>query len=213
MMSTLFPFQKTKTTFLLLVLALMVATTTLSAQTFNGGVKTAVVVSQIAGDGLSGFNKVGINAGFFAQYQWLPSWSVQMDLAFIQKGSSQKLNPDEPDAYSYLLRLNYVELPLVLQYHTKPLVFEAGLSFDFLAGYAEKINSQINDQGEVWQKINVNTVIGVQYYLNDRWVASIRSVNSVSSIRKNSVPLNVRRYGHKFGAYNDAISVGLLFRM
>lgn len=213
MMNIIPTFLNTKTTVLLLILPLMVLATTLSAQTFNGGVKAAAVVSQIAGDGLSGFNKAGVNAGFFAQYQWQPIWSVQMDLAFIQKGSAQKLNPDQLDSYSYLLRLNYVELPLVLQYHLKPLVFEAGVSFDFLAGYTEKINDQINDQGEVWQKMNVNTVIGVQYYLNDRWVATIRSVNSISSLRKNSVPLNVRRYGTAYGAYNDVISVGLLFRM
>jgi hypothetical protein len=193
--------------------ATMALTFNLQAQTFNGGAKAAIVVSQIAGDGFSGFNKAGVNAGFFVQYQWSSAWSAQMDLAYIQKGSAQKLNPDDPSSYSYLLRLNYVELPLVLQYHLAPLVLEVGISLDFLAGYFEEIDYQINDQGEAWKKMNVNSVIGVQYQLNERWIVSIRSINSITSLRKNSIPLNVRRYGTAYGAYNDAISVGLLFRM
>ncbi len=181
-------------------------------QSFDGGLKASLVVSQVAGDGYSGFHKAGVNVGAFVRYGFGSNISAQMDLAYIQKGSSQQPTVNDPDQTSYLLRLNYIELPLVLQYRLQPVVVELGVSFDFLAGQIEKINNLPNEQGEVWKKMNLGSVIGIQYILNKHWVASLRSLNSIQSIRKNSVPLNVRRYGSKFGAFNDAITIGLLYQ-
>ncbi|KAF0131150.1 MAG: hypothetical protein FD155_814 [Bacteroidetes bacterium] len=193
------------------VIIILVVSLQTKAQSFNGGIKAGLVVSQIAGDGFSGFNKVGLNGGFFVQYYVKPVVSLQMELAYIQKGSANTLNPDDPESVGYLLRMNYVELPLLIQYHLNPLVLELGLSMDFLAGQSEKINSQPNDQGDAWRKLNIASVIGLQYHLSEKWSASIRSINSINSIRKESVPLNVRRYSKKFGAFNDVIAVSLLF--
>lgn len=193
------------------VIIFLVVSLQTNAQSFNGGIKAGMVVSQIAGDGFSGFNKVGLNGGFFVQYYVKPVVSLQMELAYIQKGSAHTLNPDDPESVGYLLRMNYVELPLLIQYHLNPLVFELGLSMDFLAGQSEKINSQPNDQGDAWRKLNIASVVGLQYRLSEKWSASIRSINSINSIRKESVPLNVRRYSKKFGAFNDVIAVSLLF--
>ncbi len=199
-----------KKLFLAVIIILVVSLQT-KAQSFTGGIKAGMVVSQIAGDGFSGFNKVGLNGGFFVQYYVEPVVSLQMELAYIQKGSAHTLDPDDPESVGYLLRMNYVELPLLVQYHLNPLVFELGLSMDFLAGQSEKINSQPNEQGEVWRKLNIASVIGLQYHLSEKWSASIRSINSINSIRKESVPLNVRRYSKKFGAFNDVIAVSLLY--
>jgi len=193
------------------VLIILVVSLQTKAQSFNGGIKAGMVVSQIAGDGFSGFNKVGLNGGFFVQYYVKPVVSLQMELAYIQKGSAHTLNPDDPESVGYLLRMNYVELPLLIQYHLNPLVFELGLSMDFLAGQSEKINNQPNDQGDAWRKLNIASVVGLQYRLSEKWSASLRSINSMNSIRKESVPLNVRRYSKKFGAFNDVIAVSLLF--
>jgi len=190
---------------------LLIVTLQPHAQSFNGGIKAGMVVSQIAGDGFSGFNKVGLNGGFFVQYHVKPAVSLQMELAYIQKGSAHNLNPDDPASINYLLRMNYIELPVLIQYHLNPLVFEVGLSMDFLAGQMEEINNQPNDQGDAWRKLNVASVIGLQYRLNKKWSASIRSINSINSIRKESVPLNVRRYSKNYGAFNDVIAVSLLF--
>lgn len=185
----------------------------MQAQVFNGGLKAGMVVSQIAGDGFSGFEKVGVNGGFFIQYYLKPKVSLQMELAYIQKGSSHHSAPDDPASMSYLLRLNYIELPLLFQYHLDPIVFEAGLSMDFLAGQLEEINSQPNDQGDAWEKMNLASVLGVQYKLSKKWSLSIRSINSINSIRKESVPLNVKRYSRKFGAFNDAIALSLHYNI
>jgi hypothetical protein len=67
----------------------------------------------------------------------------------------------------------------------------------------------VNDQLQNWRKMNVNTVVGVRYQLTDHWQLILRSINSVHSLRKNSVPLNVRRYSKKYGEFNDVILFGV----
>lgn len=185
---------------------------TVHAQSFEGGLKAGMTVSQVAGDGFSGFHKAGFYAGGWVALKLKPTMSLQMDLAYIQKGSAQQA--DETLAVpQYLLRLNYVELPLVVQYHIDRITVEAGLSFDFLAGQKETINHLDNDQGAVWRKMNLASVIGLRYRLTDRWLVSLRSTNSINSIRTNSVPLNVRRYGRNFGAFNDALAIGFMIQL
>ncbi len=66
-----------KKLFLAVIIILVVSLQT-KAQSFNGGIKAGMVVSQIAGDGFSGFNKVGLNGGFFVQYYVEPVVSLQM---------------------------------------------------------------------------------------------------------------------------------------
>lgn len=185
--------------------------TLLLSQSFNGGVQAGLAVSQIAGDGMSGYNKAGIQAGFFVNYKLQEKLSVQMELAYIQKGSARAENIETGES-QYLRRLNYIELPLILQYHLQPLLIEAGLSADFLAASMEEINYQVNDQSQIWRKMNVNTVIGLRYQLTDHLQLILRSINSVHSIRKNSVPLNVRRYSKKYGEYNDVILFGMAYQ-
>ncbi|MBW7847029.1 MAG: PorT family protein [Bacteroidales bacterium] len=183
------------------------------AQLFTGGLKAGLVVSQVAGDRFSGFNKAGFNAGFWGAWHIVPGFSMQMDLAYIQKGSAQQASESRSDIPQYLLRLNYVEMPIVAHYQWEKWAIEAGISFDFLVGHKETIDFLSNDQGQVWRKMNPASVLGVQYQLTDHWAINLRSLNSILSIRKNSVPHNVRRYSRHYGAYNDALSFGMIYKI
>lgn len=183
-----------------------------TAQSFNGGVRGALVVSQVAGDGMSGFNKAGLHGGFFVNYMFKAKHSVQMELAYVQKGSAQSEKPNLPDQQQYLLRLNYVEIPLLYQFHVYPWIVEAGFSVDFKTRQYEEIQYIENTQGDVWRKVVFNSVFGLKYKLSEHWMVGLRTINSVHSIRKNSVPLNVRRFGKTYGAYNDVLSFALNYQ-
>lgn len=190
---------------------LLITTASVSSQSFNGGVQTALVVSQIAGDGMSGFNKAGVQGGFYVNYMIKSNLSLQMELAYIQKGSARAEKVETGES-QYLRRLNYVEWPLIVQYHLHPLLLEAGLSVDFLTASFEEINYQISDASQIWRKVNANTVFGIRYKLGANWQLILRSVNSINSIRKNSVPLNVRRYSRNYGEFNDALLFGVAYQ-
>lgn len=193
---------------LLILLFMLLAVTAVKAQKFKGGTQAGLVVSQIAGDRMSGYNKAGVHGGFFVSYPIKEPFSLQMELAYIQKGSAQSANI-ETGAMQYIRRMNYVELPLLLQYSLQPLIIEAGISTDFLVGSFEEANFMSIDQIDQWRKTTFNTVIGVRYALGTHWQLILRSVNSINSIRKESVPYNVRRYTKKYGEFNDLLLFGV----
>lgn len=193
------------------LMALIMVPYLVKAQDFQGGVTAGFASSQVAGDGYAGFNKAGVAGGFFVRLPIDQKSGLQMELAFIQKGSRYNEKPDQPLLQQYVLRLNYVQLPLVYQYDIGKLRLEAGLSIDFLvAKYEEKnyLENTLND----WRKLTVNTVIGVQYLFDDHWSIGLRTVNSVNSIRKNSVEGNVKRYGSAFGAFNDVLQLAAYYQ-
>ena len=99
---------------------------------FNVGVKAGVSTSQVEGDSYSGFNKAGLDGGIYVVGKFNDKWTAQMEMIFIQKGSKHNSNPDKNDYTYYYMGLNYVEVPLMVQYHQKKFGFEAGPVFGYL---------------------------------------------------------------------------------
>jgi hypothetical protein len=182
-----------------------------SAQQFSGGIMAGFVSSQVAGDMYAGFDKAGLSGGFFTSLSLNPKTAIQMELCFIQKGSRYNANIDQPDFQNYLLRLNYADLPLLYQYKFRGFTFEGGLSASFLlSSFEEKEYYEIdlND----WKNVCFNSVIGVRFYITPSWNVAVRTVNSINSIRKTPVEGNVRRYGNKYGEFNDVLQLSLAYQ-
>ena len=105
------------------------------SQQFNGGIMAGVVASQVAGDTYQGFDKAGIFAGGFVNYQFTRRSVVQMELEYFQKGSRHNPDTKANDYREYLFRTNYIELPLLYQFViSKHFKVEAGPSAGFLVG-------------------------------------------------------------------------------
>jgi hypothetical protein len=180
----------------------------LSGQPFAGGIKGGMAATQVAGDTYGGYTKAGINTGFFVSLELSEKWFVLMELAFVQKGSRFNPNPDLVERNAYLLRLNYAELPFMLQFRKGHFALGAGLSADFLLSHYEEVNYFVVETDD-WRKLCLNSVVGVQYRLGNQWKLDFRTVNSITSIRKNAVPGSVRRYERGFGQYNDGLILSL----
>jgi hypothetical protein len=84
------------------------------SQQFGGGVFVGLDISQLDGDSWGGYHKPGINLGVYTNTKINKKISVQMELAYIQKGS--KSNSNEPNYVYYKCKLNYIQMPLVLSY-------------------------------------------------------------------------------------------------
>ena len=194
-----------------LVAALFLLPVLVEAQDFEGGITAGFASSQVAGDGYAGFNKAGVSGGFFVRLPIAVRSGLQMELSYIQKGSRYNEKADQPLLQQYVLRLNYVQLPLLYQYDIGKLRLEAGLSLDFLIGKFEEKNYLENTLND-WRKLTFNTVFGVQYRFTQNWALGLRTINSINSIRKNSVEGNVKRYGNTFGAFNDVLQMSLFYQ-
>ncbi len=185
------------------------------AQPFGGGLRVGLNASQIAGDGMSGYNKSGFGGAFLSFYYINETNRMQLELGYTRKGSARRPDVDDPSITQFNRRLNYVEIPLLYQSQFGLLRIGAGLAVDVLTSASEKIDGYPNNSfnRKDWNKLCVNSVVELQYNLTQNLVFLVRSTNSLHSIRKNSVPGNVRRFSRQFGEYNDVLFFGLGWEM
>ncbi len=180
------------------------------AQPFNGGAMIGFAATQVAGDTYSGFNKAGPIAGFFVNFHPVDHSSVQMELYYVMKGSQKNANAVEGDNESYLLRLNYIELPLLYQFHIGWFAIEAGPSVAFLmSGYEEKNGEDIKADDFATATLQLN--FGVEFTVAKNWKIDIRTNNSVTNLRNETHTGQVRRFW-SYGQYNDVLQLTLAYQ-
>lgn len=83
---------------------------------FYGGVRVGFTASQISGDDLAGFHKVGAHAGLYVNRAVVPSGrlKLQLELDFTMKGSHSHTPKNQIADNFYSLTLGYVEMPLLV---------------------------------------------------------------------------------------------------
>jgi len=175
------------------------------AQRFNGGATIGMATTQVAGDTYSGFNKVGAMAGVFVNFQPVDHSSIQMELYYVQKGSRKNANAVEEDYNSYLLRLNYIELPILYQYHFGWFHIEGGPSLAFfMSGYEETNGQEVKADDFATMTFQLN--LGVVFTVADNWKFGIRTNNSLTNLRNQTYTGHVRRiFPNNYGQFNDVI--------
>lgn len=151
---------------------------------FQLGLKAGISTTQVEGDSYGGFHKAGIVGGPFVNGKINDKWSAQFEILFIQKGSKHVGDPDAGDYTYYYMGLNYMEVPVLFQYHQKKFTFEIGPGFGYLISHQE-----FNEYGEVFKPVPFNNTeisgdIGVSYDLFKRFSINWRYSNSLLPIRK-----------------------------
>ena len=98
------------------ILIIITVSISVYSQDFNGGVLGGINATQVFGDSYSGPNKAGLYLGVFVNRYFSKRSSVQLELDYIQKGSRKNPDGSTGDYDTYLLRLNYIELPVLYKY-------------------------------------------------------------------------------------------------
>lgn len=168
------------------ILFLLIGSETKAQQRFKAGLKAGLSTSQVAGDTYSGYHKAGFDGGGFVTGKLSEKWSAQFEIIYIQKGSKHNQNPDKGDFSFYFLQLDYVEVPVVFQYHQQKLTFEAGPGFGYLVKERE-----YNDYGDItgvspFFKTEVSFNLGISYIIYKNLGMNWRYCNSFLAIRKHA---------------------------
>jgi len=193
-------------------LMLAILSTLAYAQQFNGGAMLGMAASQVAGDTYSGFHKAGPVAGFFVNLNVSPRSTFQMELYYVQKGSRDNANAVEGDYDSYLLRLNYIELPVLYQFKFGWFALEAGPSVAFtMSGYEEKNGEEIQADDFALATFQLN--FGAVFTVAKNWKIDIRTNNSLTNLRNQTYTGNVRRiFPGNYGQFNDVLQITLAYQ-
>ncbi len=182
------------------------------SQEFKAGIQLGITGTQVTGDQLAGFNKAGLFGGFFVNRNFGRLGDGQLEINFIQKGSKKNAHPDKGDYVKYLLRLNYIEVPVMYKFNIKNILkIEAGVMFAYL------INSKEFDiQGKVYpdpsipyyKKYDISGFAGINYKINDIFSLSFRYSYSILAIRPKP---NSVTYRYNAGQFNEVLCSSLQY--
>jgi len=191
----------------ILIIILFFAQSTLKAQRFSASVLAGINMSQIDGDNLAGYNKLGINAGLGVDARINEQFGLGMELLFSQKGSRSKVS-QMPPGQSVKLSVNYAEIPVLFRYHDKNgAIFGLGFSYSALVGFSQWENgSQVIAVDSLLGNNDIQGLAEFTFSIKKHWGANARIAYSLlpiahwssSRFRKNAV-------------YNNNISIRLVY--
>ena len=179
-----------------------------SAQNFDAGLLCGFSTSQVTGDNLSGFDKLGARFGAYISYPINKKMNYQLEMQYLQKGSKKPYTENSPE--TYLFELNYIELPISLNYQVKKGIYiESGVGTAFLVGYKEQ--DEITDiNTDKPNTLAFDFLLGVQYDIKKNLKLNIRYANSISRIRKHA---SEEELGLNSGQFSSLVSFALMYQI
>ncbi len=177
--------------FLIILILIVFFNHELSSQSFKSTISAGIVGSQVDGDNFGGYDKIGLYAGLGVRYPMSANIDLGMQISFIQKGSRQNADPANGLYDSYLMRLNYAEIPIFIQGKiSKKIYFQAGPTIGYLISAIEKDNySVITQPSSVppFRKFEFGLLGAIGYSINDKWSVIVRGQYSMIPIRKTPI--------------------------
>lgn len=195
----------------LLILGMVFTVIQVSAQRFEGGLLGGLNASQVDGDTHSGYHKPGIVAGAYVLTNLSETIFSAMEIKFAQKGSRKNPNFKTGDQEKYMIRLNYIDLPLYLGFRSSERTSILG---GVSAGYL--ISSQVRDNHgpitvqPVFNEFDVQGMVGFRFQWNKRLSVDLRGAYSLLPVRENPGEAEIYWLDSQF---NNVLSTTVLYRL
>ena len=180
-------------------------------QNFHAGAFAGVSTSQISGDNLAGFDKAGLYVGAFVNMPSGEKWLLQLEITYIQKGSRPSKNDKEAGFPGIYPSLNYAEVPLLFIYKARPKInIEGGLAAGVLVYSREEDIFTEREILRPYSDFDFSLVIGLDYFLSEKFSINTRLVNSFIPIREHE---SGQTYGLNRGQYNSVVAFTVRYHL
>jgi hypothetical protein len=162
-----------------------------SAQELSLGVKGGLNVAKVTNTIFNDVNtRASVYLGGFARVTFNESWSVQPELFY----SGQGFKYNVPILGEYKVRLNYINLPVMVQYHLIPEFYlEAGPQLGFMVASKNKHGNTTVDIQNQTKGVDFGLGFGLGYDfdfglgINARYNFGLGDVYQSDGSQKNSV--------------------------
>lgn len=181
-------------TLIVILLIIIGISPKVSGQIIKGEALLGFNLTQVEGDEVHGFKKPGLNIGAGVLIPFKKNWDISMEVIFNQKGARQK--PQYTDSLSnghvitgeYKLRLNYVEVPLMVFYTDKEFIsVGAGFSWGRLVGVQEwEHGNRVESTtltSRTYNKNDFNYIFDARIRIKGPLKFGVRYQNSMAKIR------------------------------
>ncbi len=161
--------------------------------------------TQVQGDGLGGFDKLGLMAGIGVEMD-AGKHRLGFEMNFVQKGSKRNPNPEAGDREKYKMSLNYIQIPLYFNYRISDK-FSAlvGPAIGVLVSSQEEDLYGKYDSDPAFNSLEFSGILGAKYHLSKSFSAEVRLDQSLLPIRtKGDSDVNWligKQYNTSLGAY------------
>lgn len=181
------------------------------AQGFSAELLGGMAGTQVSGDQLQGFDKGGIIAGAGVRLHLSRKSDLGFRIEYFQKGSRKPSDLENGDPSYYLLRLNYIEVPVQFRYNFyKKFFLEAGPSIGFLVGSSEQDQDGELPSREPFHKTDFSLAGGLGYAFSPK-------VNFTFGYTQSIVPVRPHNGGETYrlnqGQYNSAVTFTFTFNL
>lgn len=158
---------------------------------FQAGIVAGFNASQLDGDLFRGYSKLGAHGGLKVKYQLpsKPKIGLSTEMLFSMEGSSQDINFSSSTNNQVKIKLNYIEIPVLVSYREWKIDFYGGLSYGRLIGASTSILST-GFLAEDFRKDDFGIVLGATYLFDEHWGATFRFSRSFTNAIKKDVGKN-----------------------
>ena len=186
-----------------------------NAQSFGGGIIAGASTSQVAGDLLGGFNKIGILAGAYTNLKVKEILSFQFEISYITKGSRNPniYESNHPNYEKIEITLSYIEMPLTINLQQKK---KLGVEFGIIPAFniSATLNSadakNISVPNPQYKKYDLGVCAGINYHITDNIILNTRISNSIIPIRPHT---SGATNGWNRGQYNTVLSFAIHYKI
>lgn len=182
------------------------------SQNFGAEVLIGANFSQVDGDQLGGYNKLGLNAGIQINRPVNEVWEGAFEIRYSMKGSKKVIDPEGPPTFDLKLSYHYVEVPLLAKYMAVDnFVFCGGPSIGVNV-FNERNESGRQSAEEELTLLELGLTLGGTYFITDKVGFDLRHSYSLSSIRDVPIIINSPTWFGRPGWYNRLFTIGITYK-
>lgn len=186
----------------------------LGQREFKGGIMAGPVASQISGDGLGGWDKIGFAAGAWVSIPFSEKSEMTISMKYITKGSRTKRDTLTNNMFAY--HLNYIDVPVLYSYRVVRKKSSFNLNIGPYAGVLlkQKIVTNGYDYAVIppFSGFDVGASVGITWWLGEKFFFDLSSASSLLPTRPTPNATNQYSFYEK-GNYNQTLQfmLGLRF--
>ena len=141
-------------------------------------------MSQIDGDDLFGYRKIGFAGGARVSAILHPRWRLALEIQFAQQGSRRGSNEAGGGTGLDKVQLNMVEVPFMVQFLEWKFQVNGGISYARLINYTitDIFGADVTDQFEFRDDL-IFVTGGVSFLFTDQFGLDLRLARALSNLR------------------------------
>ena len=166
---------------------LLILSSTVLAQSFGAQLALGANFSQVDGDQLGGYNKLGANVGVQINREINDIWQAAFEMRYSMKGAKKVIDPDAPPTFSLKLNYQYIEVPLLVKYTRFDKITVYGGPSVGVNIVSKREENGIESEVDELDFLEFGLNLGGTYHLTEKIGIDLRHSYSLLSVTDNSV--------------------------